>query len=460
MFIAFGLYLAILAYAWIHFYRKMDVFGMMPLGILLLAAGLGFGLAWGISDLTANMQPEFLRLSDVRMLPSVGLGLGGHFIWVWAGQLVLFGLLVLILRDWFSQSFHWLAIMGGISLGTSIALVAWYMSSMRHAFWGGEIMLVLAGNMLFSHWIAYGASLMGRDSIPDSALKGFAWMLAGSLLWLGTQTVFFSMDVRWEWEFLWVIVFLMTMSLWPQMTNNALNMSEGFDYRTGIDQSAITGRQIVIMLILILLSVLMAIVQAGEENAPKEYGWPWVWVGTVVGIFWVRLPRITLIQNHWARLKFQSPGQLAGAWGVNFPVYLILQPTFKVSGPSCSEQGWDQMIGKWVRVIPHSPSKAYLHRSCWAMVEGKQFLENAQSFYRLRLFLSGKEGASQQVMLSPRTDRKRYAFGEHTLMALCVPKSEIDGSLTFIPVSELAFKQWVVMVDEEGWTTAKKAGGN
>lgn len=115
-----------------------------------------------------------------------------------------------------------------------------------------------------------------------------------------------------------VAYFLVTISLFAGILNNAINNSEFFTYEKVISASRVSRKLVIYYAIVFLIQLLLLIYFRDFIYAIQNFTVNMIFVGMIVFITIMRMSRFTLMRNEWAALP------------IEFPMRIYLSPVGKI----------------------------------------------------------------------------------------------------------------------------------
>lgn len=384
------------AWVWVDYFRLIDIYEKNSLGLFLLTfvlGGLSVFSVFGAHEL--GWGKHLFMFDDVILSDLIYSFVGVAFIEEIA-KLLPFVLLLLFLKDKVREPIDYLAFICCSALGFSAFENVLYMEGHGGEVLLGRSILCSVGHMFDSALIAYGVILYRFKGKGIQTLLGY-FLLAVSAhgfydFWLVSNKV-----NAWGW-IVSIFYFLITISWFATILNNAINNSQNFTYEIDINSDKISLR---LLSYYGLIYVLQFIIATIEYDALEAF---WIIKGSIflpgfiIIITCIRLSRFSLLKGHWQALK------------IEFPFYIEDGKRIKVKGEESNPASLNRFIGQRIEIAPVKSVSKRLRSPFTGVIVEKRYLNKNSPYFELSVdnnVLGEKLGT---VMLeSDHLIKKKYA---------------------------------------------------
>ena len=248
-----------------------------------------------------------------------------------------------------------------------------------------------------------------------------------------------------------VLYFLLTVSLFVVILNNALNNSEHFHYGKMHNPHRLTGRLIYGYAIVFGLEFVALAVEANIKDA--VYGLSGaLWSTTaIVGITSIRLSRFKLVKDRWEKLKLELPFSFGEGsndyFAPGLPAAGALGISISIKGDSFNEYYLNRYYQSESRFKPVTRRKTHLGQSCEGRVESKHFFDNLESAYAAQIDINGK---LEPYLIKPKLKGKSMANNNTPIVALLKPRTENALEKQRLSRDDFGFCEWVYLLPAKG----------
>lgn len=238
----------------------------------------------------------------------------------------------------------------------------------------------------------------------------------------------------------WIITvfyFLVTISLFSVILNNAINHSSNFSYHKVIDSDKVSKRMLLYYLLIFILQFILVGSREGIAIAVFQTVTS-VWVsGFIIVVTVVRLSRFKLIHKRWHPLKPELPfGYMPMSHMPGENVH-----GFRIKGDSYNEIHLNNYYHDYFMLSPISSRSSYLEESRLAYIEDKVFLKHDEAFYLVKIFVGEEDGQYTRMLIKPKTGGSSFFKKNYPLVALL----DTNGHETFdagLSMQNFAFMEW------------------
>lgn len=397
MIIAYSIIAIFIAWIWVDYFRLIDVYEKEKFWYLLITFLLG-----GSSVMVVVVAHYLL------VIPS-GAQLNGDFVndFIYSTLAIgaieetakliplLFGLL--FFRKEINEPVDYLVYICVSALGFSAVENVMYFNDHGAELINGRAILSTVGHMFDTALIAYGIILYKFHP------KKYSWWII--LLYFvfaslshGFYDVWLLYEGTRKWGFLITIIyFLLTISWYATILNNALNNSPFFTYKKVVNSDKVTRRLLFYYVAVFAIALVTVSYVSGLESALVNLLVSMATTAFVVFVTCYRLGRFKLIKGRWEKLQLQMP------------FYFGTSPkgsgtTFRIRGDSYNEAYINTFFQEYFYLQPLGDKGSYLGKPRLAFLEKKLFLKKDKTYYLARVYLSNNLNSEfEYVMLKPKT---------------------------------------------------------
>lgn len=445
MIILYAIIALLIAWIWVDYYRLIDIFDKNRLAYFVFIFILGcFSVLFVIGINKFLLDPIEFGLNGGFLndffYSVIGIGMIEEL-----AKFLPFVLFYFLFKDKLTEPIDYLAYLCTSALGFSAVENAMYFYNHGPHIINGRAILATVGHMFDTALIAYGF-ILNRFRYKKSNLLILAlFFLLASLshgfydFWLlheGTK------------QFGWLITvgyFMITISLFATIINNALNNSSFFSYKKIINPDQVGKRLItyygtIFFIQIVLLTILDSFVHALGNFIGAMYS-----TGFIVIITTTRLSRFKLIQGRWNQLKIEFPFgfKMGDPYGMKSNRLL-----FSIKGDSFNETQINAFYEENFQMRPLTKRRTYIQTNRLAFMERILFLKDDESFYVIKLYKNQEEGDFEKLIMRPKKSGKtKSAKGEPIVALLKFDHIENieDQELT---IKDFKFIEWVVLKSE------------
>jgi RsiW-degrading membrane proteinase PrsW (M82 family) len=270
--------------------------------------------------------------------------------------------------------------------------------------------LSTVGHMFFTSLIAYG--FIRLRYFHAQQLKYFYIPLLYLLL-AATMHGLYDFFLMWENPILngfvlTVILFFLCISIFAIILNNSLNNSKFFTYKIVVDSSRVVKRMFIYYGIIFLFEFLLLFFNSGLTEALKELAFSFVFVGLITSISIVRLSRFKLIRNHWFKIKLELPFYFHKSDQMKH--YRI-----RIKGEGYNEVHITKFFGESIWYTTFSGEKGIKRK---VEIHRKVFHKHDQTFFIGKLYHSEESLVYETVLIKPKLEGESLVDKEHPIVAI------------------------------------------
>jgi RsiW-degrading membrane proteinase PrsW (M82 family) len=315
MIILYALVALFIAWIWVDYFRLIDVFEKEQFKYYVITFALGCAsvyivkvmhLYW-LNAYDFQMNGEFL---NDFLFCFIQIGAVEEF-----AKLVPFLILLLLFPHQLNEPVDYLIFICISALGFSAIENIMYFQRYGPELINGRAILSTVGHMFDTALIAYGIILYKYHEKKFGFYIVILFFVLAALSH-GIYDFFLMYKGIKGGIFITILYFLITISLFATILNNALNHSDFFTYGKVVNPSKVSKRMLSYYAIVFILQFLIGFYKTSFFEAFSYLNFSIVQVGIITVITVLRLSRFKLIKNRWHKLKielpftFKSPGRL------------------------------------------------------------------------------------------------------------------------------------------------------
>lgn len=306
MIVLYALVSLFISWIWIDYFRLIDIFEkehwkqLLP---MFLIGSLSVGITWLVNDLyfikyhlTANgdFLHDLIYYMQAGFLEEVS-------------KLIPFLLFALIFHKKINEPIDYIIYLSISALAFAAIENTMYFHNHGAQIIDGRAILSTVGHVFYSSMVAYGIIQYRRSSRAWHIWKPIAALLIAALMH-GTFNLIISLKAIyvWNWIFLGVF-FLVNISVFATILNNAMNNSSHFSYKKVIDSDKVSLRLLLSYGIVFLAQFLILIFDEGITHALINLLISIKLIGLIVFVTALRLSRFTLIKDFWKPINPEMP---------------------------------------------------------------------------------------------------------------------------------------------------------
>lgn len=433
-----------IAWIWVDYFRLIDVFDRNSLFRVIVIFFLG----------AATVIPVII--TGEYMITPLGLGLNGDFIndlfYCFAGigipeeimKIVPLGITFLIFRNHVREPLEVISTSVVGALGFSAAENFRYFTVYGAEIISARAILSTVGHAIFTAVFAYGfvLAIYRNRKHPLLTVSGFLFL---SALIHGLFD-FFLMHKGfggYGWIFM-IMLFMIGISLFATILNNALNISPFFDYSKSVNSSRVTQRMFLYYFLLFVTQCGIVTWQKDLKSTVQMVFSNSYTITPIIAITALRLSRFKLIAGKWQPLKAELPFKIVfGEYNGNTT---MIGFHFIIKGEPFNDYHLNRHIGEFVLLCPAKRESNYLKKCRNALIRDKLFLNGEQAYFVTDIFIEGKSGEHETVLLQAKTTG-RTTFGDFPVVA--VRDANLNDLSTESDQLKTEFLEWAAVRPEQ-----------
>ncbi len=330
-------------------------------------------------------------------------------------KLIPFLIILTLFRKQFNEPIDYLAFICFSALGFSAVENVMYFYKHGAQIINGRAILSTVGHMFDTALIAYGIILFHfkKSKLGFGIVVIFFFLAALSHgiydFWLMFE---YTKDFG---IFITIIYFLITISLFATILNNALNNSHFFTYKKVIDSTKVVSRLLIYYGIVFLLQIIFVSIEEGIQFGISSLLYAILFTGFIIVVTIARLSRFKLIQHRWHKFKFELPFSIVS--NSNFSssrnrLRIVLK------GDSYNEVHLTKFYQEDFYLTPVSKTKTILGDTKLAHMERKVFLKNDESYFLVKVFHDTNRIHHDSYLLMPKKSNQNMINDKYPIVAV------------------------------------------
>ncbi|HEY1039271.1 MAG TPA: PrsW family glutamic-type intramembrane protease [Bacteroidia bacterium] len=446
-----GIFICVfLAFIWIEYFRRIDVFEFEKKWLLVLVFLLGL------------LSPYFVNFIRFLFLDDLQLQVNGDylndFIYCLFGVALVeeiakflpFLIVLMLFRKHLKETVDYLvyAALGAIGFACH-ENVLYFVNN------GIEVIAARSVTSVPAHIFDSVIFVYGLMVYRFHPRRKDIWMvisfMAFAVLSHALYDFFLVSTIPFGYMFM-LTYYMILISVFVGMLGNALNNSEHFNYKKFIDSKKVTAFMLYgyfLLFFLITIAFLSTHKDDSEGSDTIAYFASLLWKDLFIILVLVfRISRFKIIPGRWNKIRFEFPFTLRFREIFTGPpttsnLRSYLTPNFiriRIKGESYSETYLNYFFDRNIIVQPVIVRNSFLKKSYKGILDLKLFLKDDEVFYVLIIF--SEEGTEYFYIKAKSKGRQR--FGKNPIVALMKgpPLAEINEHHE---IEDFKFLEWVVL---------------
>lgn len=302
--------------------------------------------------------------------------------------------------------------------------------------YGGEVLfgravLSVPGHLFFSAIFIYGFVLHKYTLRPRNLILRFA---AISILSHGLYDYLLDFDLLFFGRVLNIVFFLLLVSVYSTILNNALNNSPFYTPDKTVDQDKVRHNMFLLYGIALFAVFLFDFF---AKNLYHSYGAAInfiIYYGFILSTIVVRLSRFSIIPQVWKPVKPEFPFAYKTRQSAND--FRVLFGLFTVKGESYNDYHISRLFKEEVYVLPLSKGNSIINGAKFGIIEQKIFL-NERPVFVVKIWLDKKNNVYKHFLLLAKTEGVTHNRNNEPIASL--------NSINSPHNTKLVFHEWVVL---------------
>ncbi len=440
MILIYSLIAIFIAWIWVDYYRLIDIYEKESLKYFILTFILG-----GCSVLIV------LIINSV-FLDGLNFELNGDFINDFTYSVLKIGvveefaktipffIMLWLFKDQINEPVDYIVFISISALGFSAAENIMYFYSHGPNIINGRAILATVGHMFDTSLIAYGLIRIQFDKTNSKVLLflGFFGLAALSHgfydFWLLNET---TKSGGW---IITILYFLITISIFSTILNNALNNSSFFTYKKVVDSDMVAKRLLSYYGIVFLIQFILLAFKNDFIYAIRNLAGSLLITGFIIIITVVRLSRFKLIQGRWQPIKIEFPFSIKQ--GDSFMSTRRSYLSITIKGESYNETYINTYYEEYFLLHPLTARNSHIQKTRNAYIEKKIFLKNDETFYLVKIFHDENKENFETMLIKPKTNETTMVNDIYPIVALLKIENADDLENINLGAKDFQFKEW------------------
>lgn len=221
------------------------------------------------------------------------------------------------------------------------------------------------------------------------------------------QTLFFNI--------LFYTYFLLTISIFATIINNAINNSAYFNYKSIINSGKVISRMLLYYGLIFLAEFSITAMKFNGFTALIQLFVNILNPGLILLVIIVRLSRFKLIRNRWHPIRFELPVTYVS--GPRLPGD-TRQKYLRIKGDSYDESLINAYYNEYFILVPLRQESSFLEEARAAYIEEKLFLKGDETFYLTSIFADIENKIAMSYLIKPKNFGISFIEGKYPIVAL------------------------------------------
>ncbi len=295
----------------------------------------------------------------------------------------------------------------------------------------GRAVLSVPGHLFFSAIFIYGFVLHKYTLRPRGLIIRFA---AISFLSHGLYDYLLDFDMHFFGRILNIVFFLLLVSVYSTILNNALNNSPFFTPNKTVDQDKVRNQMFSLYAIALFAVFLFDFLSNNIYHSYSAAINFIVYYGFILSTIIVRLSRFSIIPQVWKPVKPEFPFAYKQQQSTND--FRVLFGLFTVKGESYNDYHISKLFNVEVHVVPLSRGPSIMNGARYGIIEQKIFLNNRPVFV-IKVWLDKRNNIHKHFLLLAKTEGVTHNQNDEPIASL--------NSINSPHNTKLVFHEWVVL---------------
>lgn len=339
----------------------------------------------------------------------------------------------------FNEPIDYLAFFSVSALGFSAAENVLYFNDSGPGIIGGRAILATVGHMFDSALVAYGIIRFKYTDKKNKVLGIFVFFFLAAIshgyydFWLiheGTKAGGIIITV---------LYFMVTISVFAVILNNALNNSTFFTYKKVIDSDKVLNRLLTHYAIVLGIQFILMLFYVTIEEAIAVLIYSVLFSGFIIIVTSIRLSRFKLIHKRWNALKLEFPFTMReneATGSTNRILNIVMR------GDSINEMHINAFYEEYIILNPVSQRNTHLGTPRLAYIYRKIFLYRDETFYVVKVFDGNEHSPHQLMLIKAKVSSVTMVNKKYPIVALLKIENLLDLENTKLSATDFKFKEW------------------
>jgi RsiW-degrading membrane proteinase PrsW (M82 family) len=425
-----------IAWIWVDYFRLIDLYDKEDLRHFILVFILGAGsvnIVWAIQEiilkpLNFDLNGEFI---NDFLFSTFGIGLVEE-----VAKIIPFLIFYSLFKKAVNEPIDILAYLCVSALGFSAAENTLYFMQQGPEIISGRAVLATITHMFSTALFGYGIIRYKYFFGEGKKYILFLYLFFAALshgfydFWLLHKSFAGSWMIT-------ILYFLITISLFSNILNNAINHSKYFTYRKVIHTNKVIKMMLFYYFIVFLIQFSFLGAKNGFLSAFVDAISSIYLTGFIVVVSVTRLSRFKLIKQKWHPLKFELPfgilNSLNNTGGSSY--------RFKIKGDPYDETYLNNHYQDFFMLHPISNSSSFLENDRLAYITDKVFLKNDETYFLVKIYMDDEFGPWVTKLLKPKTYGNMFLKDRYPIVAIYDVNNN-DLTQTDLTNKDFNFEEW------------------
>lgn len=445
MAVIYGVVAILIAWTWVDYFRLIDIYEKEKLKYFIFTFFLGWVSV--LIVLLVNRIISYYVVFEINgdfindfLYCTFGIGAIEE-----VAKMVPFLIMYLFIRKEFNEPVDYLIYISISALGFSAAENLLYFTSYGPSIITSRAILSTISHMFDTSLIAYGIILYLYKN------KSFSIILLYFFFASLSHGIYDFLLMHEGFEhygtYAMLVYFLLTISLYATILNNAINNSSFFNYKKVVNSKKVRSHLFLYYLLIFSIQILLTKYVFEKETSWSEIFYLFIFIAIILSITISRLSRFTLIKGRWEKLRLIMPFRIFG--GKKY--YQIENKIrFAIKGDSRNEVKMNTYFNEYFFLVPMSDNSSFIKDKKLAYIEDKILLSNNITLFLVRIYESDKNSEYTRVLMRPKAigkARVNKVFPIVGLLSFSVLPSHI---LDKVPPKDIHFLDWAYAMPIDG----------
>ncbi len=437
-----------IAWIWVDYYRLIDIYGKSNLpyfAATFLMGSASVFIVFGLNNYAlvyTNFEANGNLLNDF-LFYTFRVGMVEEF-----AKMIPFLIGLVIFPKKYGSPIDYLSFICVSALGFSAAENVLYFYNHGPGIINGRAILSTVGHMFDTALIAYGVILYKYRREKHSFKTILLFFLLASLSH-GFYDFGLSVKGLGGIGFLATIAFFMiTISWFATILNNAINNSNNFTYKKVINSGAVSKRLLIYYGIVFGIQFVLVAVAEGNFEAIGSLIFSFLTTGFIVLIACVRLSRFKLIKDRWDPFKIEFPFSFIRRDEYSEGFIPLGSYYLKIKGESFNEAYISPYFNEYFYLNPTNPSTSKIKVRKLVYIVDKVFLKGDKAYYKAKLFKDDANSKFAYILLRPKTTKPTMYDDKHPVVAILKHDKVYDEKHRRTNTKKFRFVEWAFIMDK------------
>lgn len=445
MLVLYGAIAIFIAGIWIEYFRLIDIFEPEKLThiiIQFILGGLSVLLVFGFSrvfnkffywDINGNVINDFLYCF-------LKIGLVEE-----TAKLIPFLIFMIFFKSQINEPVDYVIFICVSALAFAAVENFLYFKNAGAQLIVTRSILSTVGHIFDTALIAYGIILYKYKSEKN----GFIWVVLFFLLAAFSHGFYdfwllFEGAQKWGW-FVTVMYFLLTISWFAIIMNNALNNSSMFSYKRMINTELVALKIIMYYGLVFIVQFIIQFITGGFKFAISNLTVSICFTGLIIFVTVIRLSRLKLIKNRWNAFTLELPFTFVqnDLYGNNLTRFVI-----RVKGESSGDVYVNEFFERYFTLRPISSRRTYIEYPRLAYMENKIFLKDDETFFVVNVFEDKLDSKFEKILLKPMINGDNMFKKKYPIVAVLKIDHIEDLEDKNLTHNDFEFMEWAYATPE------------